>query len=98
MIQAKPFDIPKREVWLAWLHIRANQGAAGVDDQSIQDFEAQLAGNLFKLWNRLSSEAIFHRLYAGWTSPRQMVERGRWVFPRSPTALHRRLFADTSSH
>lgn len=55
MIKAKPFDIPKREVWLAWQHVRANQGAAGVDGQSIQDFEAQLAGNLYKLWNRLSS-------------------------------------------
>ena len=55
MTKAKPFDIPKREVWEAWRHIRANQGAAGVDGQSIQDFEAQLAGNLYKLWNRLSS-------------------------------------------
>ncbi len=55
MTKAKPFDIPKREVWLAWQHIRANQGAAGVDGQSIQDFEALLAGNLYKLWNRLSS-------------------------------------------
>ncbi len=55
MTKAKPFDIPKREVWEAWKHVRANQGAAGVDEQSIQDFEAQLAGNLYKLWNRLSS-------------------------------------------
>jgi len=53
--KAKPFDIPKREVWEAWKHIRANQGTAGVDGQSIQDFEVQLAGNLYKLWNRLSS-------------------------------------------
>ena len=29
MTKAKPFDIPKREVWLAWQHVRANQGAAG---------------------------------------------------------------------
>jgi group II intron reverse transcriptase/maturase len=55
MTRAKPFDIPKREVWEAWKHIRANQGAAGVDAQSIQDFEAGLATNLYKLWNRLSS-------------------------------------------
>ncbi len=55
MTKAKPFDIPKREVWEAWKHVRANQGAAGVDEQSIQDFEAKLSDNLYKLWNRLSS-------------------------------------------
>ena len=55
MTKAKPFDIPKREVWLAWQHIRANQGAAGVDGQTVQNFEAELARNLYKVWNRLSS-------------------------------------------
>jgi RNA-directed DNA polymerase len=59
LTQVKPFDIAKRELWLAWQHVRANQGAAGVDKQSIQDFEAQLAGNLYKLWNRLSSGSYF---------------------------------------
>src|SRR6266545_8293130 len=39
----------------AWLRVRANAGAAGVDEESIQAFEANLAGNLYKLWNRLSS-------------------------------------------
>jgi RNA-directed DNA polymerase len=53
--RAKPFDIPKREVWEAFKSVKANQGAAGVDGQSIQALEAQLAGNLYKLWNRLSS-------------------------------------------
>ena len=52
---AKPFDIPKREVWLAFKRVKANQGAAGVDGQSIQDFEDRLGDNLYKLWNRLSS-------------------------------------------
>ena len=52
---AKRFDIPKREVWEAFKSVKANQGAAGVDGQSIQDFESRLAGNLYKLWNRLSS-------------------------------------------
>jgi RNA-directed DNA polymerase len=55
MTQAKPFPIPKREVWEAFKRVKANQGAAGVDGQSIQDFEARLAANLYKLWNRLSS-------------------------------------------
>ena len=55
MIKAKPFDIPKREIWEAFKHVKANQGAAGVDGQSIAEFEARLADNLYKLWNRLSS-------------------------------------------
>ena len=55
MDRAKPFDIPKREVWEAYKRVRANQGTAGVDDQSIADFEADLTNNLYKLWNRLSS-------------------------------------------
>jgi RNA-directed DNA polymerase len=53
--KAKPFDISKREVWEAFKKVRANQGAAGVDGQSIEAFEANLADNLYKLWNRLSS-------------------------------------------
>jgi len=53
--RAKPFDIPKREVWEAFKRVKANQGAAGVDGQSIQEFEARLADNLYKLWHRMSS-------------------------------------------
>ena len=59
MTGAKPFAIPKREVWDAFKRVKANQGAAGVDGQSIQDFETRLAGNLYKLWNRLSSGTYF---------------------------------------
>ena len=39
--------------------MKANQGAAGVDGQSIADFEADLSNNLYKLWNRLSSGSYF---------------------------------------
>ena len=59
MTNAKPFDIPKREVWLAFKKVKANQGAAGVDGQSVAAFEADLANNLYKLWNRLSSGSYF---------------------------------------
>lgn len=51
----KPFVISKRLVWEAWLRVKANRGAAGVDEESIQAFEANLEGNLYKLWNRMSS-------------------------------------------
>jgi RNA-directed DNA polymerase len=57
--EVKPFDIPKREVWAAFRKVKANQGAAGVDGQSIADFEADLSNNLYELWNRLSSGSYF---------------------------------------
>src|SRR3954464_10697982 len=57
MDRAKPFDIPKREVWEAYKKVRANQGAAG--GQSIADFEADLSNNLYKIWNRMSSGSYF---------------------------------------
>ena len=59
MDKAKPFSIAKREVWEAFKHVKANQGAAGVDGLSIADCEANLSGNLYKLWNRMSSGSYF---------------------------------------
>ena len=59
MDRAKSFDIPKREVWEAFKSVKANRGAAGVDGQSIEEFEADLEDNLYKLWNRLSSGSYF---------------------------------------
>jgi RNA-directed DNA polymerase len=55
MDRAKPFCIPKRAVWEAYKRVRANHGAAGVDGQTIAEFEEDLKGNLYKLWNRMSS-------------------------------------------
>ena len=59
MDEAKPFKILKREVWEAFKRVKANQGTAGVDGQSIAEFEANLSGNLYKLWNRMSSGSYF---------------------------------------
>ena len=55
----KPFELSKRAVWEAYRRVRANKGAAGVDEQSISEFKRDLTGNLYKLWNRLSSGSYF---------------------------------------
>lgn len=59
MNEAKPFDISKGLVWEAFKRVKAKQGAAGVDGQSIAMFEEDLENNLYKLWNRLSSGSYF---------------------------------------
>ena len=55
MTETRPFCISKHAVWDAWLHVKANQGAAGADDESIDQFEKRLKMNLYKIWNRMSS-------------------------------------------
>jgi RNA-directed DNA polymerase len=55
----KPFNISKKVVWEAYQRVRANKGAAGVDAESIADFERDLKGNLYKIWNRMSSGSYF---------------------------------------
>ncbi|MFG1711325.1 group II intron reverse transcriptase/maturase [Nonomuraea sp. M3C6] len=57
--QGKPFDISKWEVWEAFQQVKRNKGAPGVDGQSIEDFEADLKNNLYKIWNRMSSGTYF---------------------------------------
>jgi len=57
--ECKSFQIPKELVWEAYRRVKANKGAAGVDGQSISDFEADLRNNLYKIWNRMSSGTYF---------------------------------------
>jgi len=57
--KAKPFCISKWEVWEAYKLVKANKGSAGVDGQSIAEFEEDLKNNLFKIWNRMSSGSYF---------------------------------------
>jgi RNA-directed DNA polymerase len=56
---AKPFGISKQEVWRAYLQVKSNGGAAGVDAESIETFEQDLKGNLYRLWNRMASGTYF---------------------------------------
>lgn len=55
----KSFQIPKQLVWEAYRRVKANKGAAGVDGQSMTDFESDLKNNLYKIWNRMSSGTYF---------------------------------------
>src|SRR3989454_8282429 len=52
---AKSIPITKRQVWEAYKRVKANRGAAGVDGQTIEQFDEDVSNNLYKLWNRLAS-------------------------------------------
>ena len=69
MSRPKSFDISKHMVYEAYLRVKANKGAAGVDGQSIEQFEQDLKGNLYKLWNRMSSGCYSRRRCGWWRSP-----------------------------
>lgn len=59
MSEAKPYVIPKQLIWEAYQRVKANRGAAGVDGESLGSFEQDLKGNLYKVWNRMSSGSYF---------------------------------------
>ena len=59
MSSTKPYCIAKRTVWEAYQQVKANRGAAGIDDETIAMFEQNLSRNLYKLWNRMSSGEYF---------------------------------------
>lgn len=59
MATTRPFNISKQTVWEAYKRVRANNGSAGIDDQSVLEFAKDLKDNLYKLWNRMSSGSYF---------------------------------------
>jgi RNA-directed DNA polymerase len=57
--KAKPFTIAQEWYGSAFKQVKANGGIAGVDGQTIEEFEEELENNLYKLWNRMSSGSYF---------------------------------------
>ena len=55
----KPFMISKKQVYEAYKAVKSNAGGAGVDEQTLEQFDADLKGNLYRLWNRMSSGSYF---------------------------------------
>jgi len=56
---SKAFEISKKLIWEAYQRVKSNGGAAGVDREAIEKFEADLRNNLYKLWNRMCSGSYF---------------------------------------
>ena len=82
----KPFKIEKRLVYEAYKAVKSNRGAAGVDEQTIEQFEADLSGNLYKIWNRISSGTHFPPPVRPSPFPKRVAESGFWVCPPWQTA------------
>jgi RNA-directed DNA polymerase len=59
VIETKSFVISKQLVWDAYLRVKENDGAPGVDGQTMEGFERNLKGNLYRIWNRMSSGTYF---------------------------------------
>jgi group II intron reverse transcriptase/maturase len=59
MTSTKSYSIAKSAVREAYRKVKANQGSAGIDNETISMFERHLSRNLYKLWNRMSSGTYF---------------------------------------
>ncbi len=71
METAKPFEIPKKLVWQAYQQVKANGGSAGIDQESMDDFERNLKDNLYLIWNRMSSGCYFPPAVRGVSIPKK---------------------------
>ena len=77
----KPFLIEKWRVYEAYKAVKSNQGAAGVDGQTIEAFEDDLKGNLYKIWNRMSSGTYFPPPVRAVSIPKKSGGERIWVCP-----------------
>ena len=70
MSATKTFSITQQEVYNAYLEVKGNRGAAGVDNVTIKKYEEKLKDNLYKLWNRMSSGSYFPQAVRGVDIPK----------------------------
>lgn len=59
MKEGKSFQIPKYQILQAYKCVKANKGAGGIDGINFEEYENDLKNNLYKLWNRMSSDKLF---------------------------------------
>lgn len=71
MDKPKPFEISKDLVWRAYKLVKINKGGAGVDHESLEEFDKKLSNNLYKIWNRLSSGSYFPPAVRGVEIPKK---------------------------
>lgn len=57
--KTKSLPVSKQMVWESYLNVVKKRGGAGIDHESIEQFDANRNGNLYKLWNRMSSGSYF---------------------------------------
>lgn len=82
MGKTKSYNISKHIVMDAFKRVKANRGSAGVDEETIEEFERSLNGNLYKLWNRMSSGSYFPSPGASSRYRRKMEGKDLWEFRR----------------
>jgi group II intron reverse transcriptase/maturase len=56
---SKTVPVTKEMVREAYRKVKRNKGSAGVDKESLEDYEGDLLNNLYVLWNRMSSGSYF---------------------------------------
>ena len=76
----KPFKIDKWQVYEAYKAVKSNQGAAGVDGQTLEQFESDLKRNL-QIWNRMSSGSYFPPPVRAVSIPKKVEASGFWGYP-----------------
>jgi len=57
--ETKSVPISREMIWAAYKKVRSNQGAAGIDQISMDEFDADRSKHLYKLWNRMASGSYF---------------------------------------
>jgi len=80
----KPFNIDKQMVFEAYKAVKSNRGAAGVDEQTIEQFETDLSRNLYKIWNRMCSGCYFPPPVRAVSIPKK--SGGEWILGVSTVA------------